>query len=115
LPVAIATGILIGMVLGAVNGALVAGLKLPSIVVTLAMMVILRESLGWIRGGEQVRNISESLQWFGLGQAVGEPLIVALAVTVWAAGLVAMRFFPAGRAVFATGADEEAARLAGIR
>lgn len=115
LAAAIVTAIAIGLVLGSVNGALVAGLRLPSIVVTLAMMVILRESLGWIRGGEQVRNVSESLQWFRLSQADGERLIVLLAGCVWFAALIVMRYFPAGRAVYATGSDEEAARLAGIR
>ena len=65
----IAAGIAAGAVFGAVNGALVAGLKLPSIVVTLATMVILRESLGWIRGGEQVRNLSEQLRVVSRGAA----------------------------------------------
>jgi rhamnose transport system permease protein len=115
LPLVIAAGIAVGIVIGAVNGAIVAGLKLPSIVVTLATMVILRESLGWIRGGEQVRNLSERFQWFRAGQADGERLIVALAAAVWFLFLLAMRYLPAARAVYATGSDEEAARLAGIR
>jgi rhamnose transport system permease protein len=115
LPLVVAAGIAVGAAIGAVNGALVAALKLPSIVVTLATMVILRESLGWIRGGEQVRNLSEQLEWFRAGQQAGEWLIVAVAAAVWLAGLVALRYLPAGRAVYATGSDEEAARLAGIR
>ena len=40
--------------MGPVNGALVAGLRLPSIVVTLATMVIWREALRWLRQGEFV-------------------------------------------------------------
>jgi rhamnose transport system permease protein len=114
-PLVIAAGIAVGAATGAVNGALVAVLKLPSIVVTLATMVILRESLGWIRGGEQVRNLSEKLEWFRAGQQAGEWLIVGIAAAVWLVGVVAMRYLPAGRAVYATGSDEEAARLAGIR
>ncbi len=115
LPLVIAAGIALGAAFGAVNGVLVAALKLPSIVVTLATMVILRESLGWIRGGEQVRNLSEQLEWFRAGQHAGEWLIVGIAAAVWLAGLIAMRYLPAGRAVYATGSEEEAARLAGIR
>src|SRR3954462_9443384 len=45
-----------GAVMGAANGALVAGLGLPSIVVTLATLVIGRESLRWVREGEFVRD-----------------------------------------------------------
>src|SRR5205823_5886644 len=44
--------VLLGGLLGSLNGALVAGLGLPSIVVTLATMVILREGLRWWREGE---------------------------------------------------------------
>ena len=39
--------ILTGILLGAINGVLVAGLRLPSIVVTLATMVAWREGLRW--------------------------------------------------------------------
>ena len=55
-----------GAALGAINGSLVAGLGLPSIVVTLATMVILRETLRWWREGEFVRNLPPDFQWFGL-------------------------------------------------
>src|ERR1051325_4743917 len=44
-PAVLVGSILIGSFLGAFNGVLVAGLRLPSIVVTLATMVILREGL----------------------------------------------------------------------
>ncbi len=105
----------VGMALGALNGALVAGLKLPSIVVTLATMVILRESLGWIRSGEAVRNLSDQFQWFGLSQIDGQRSIVAIAAVATIVFGVGLRFLPAGRAIYATGSDEEAARLAGIQ
>ena len=60
-----------GRALGAVNGLLVAGLGLPSIVVTLATLVILRESLRCVREGEFVRDLPPGFQWFGLGQDAG--------------------------------------------
>src|SRR5438477_8805795 len=59
--------LLLGGFLGAINGVLIAALRLPSIVVTLAMMVILREGLNLFRLGEFV-NLPDSVQWFGLGQ-----------------------------------------------
>ena len=73
--VALAT-LLAGAVMGAVNGVLVAGLGLPSIVVTLATLVILRESLRYVREGEFVRDLPPGFQWFGLGQATGQWLVV---------------------------------------
>jgi rhamnose transport system permease protein len=107
--------LLAGAGLGAVNGLLVAGLGLPSIVVTLAMLVILRESLRWAREGEFVRNLPAGFQWFGVGQTVGQWLVVGLSLAVFVAFAWAARNLAAGRAVYATGSDPEAARLAGIR
>ncbi len=74
-----------GSGLGAINGALVARLGLPSIVVTLATLVIGRESLRYMREGEFVRNLPPGFQWFGAGQAAGQWLVVAIALLVFAA------------------------------
>jgi rhamnose transport system permease protein len=115
LPAAVAGTLLAGAGLGAVNGALVAGLRLPSIVVTLATLVIWRESLRWAREGEFVRDLPRNFQWFGAGQEAGQWLVVGAAVVVFAAFAWGLRHLAGGRAVYATGSDEEAARLAGIR
>jgi rhamnose transport system permease protein len=104
-----------GASLGAANGALVAGLGLPSIVVTLATLVIWRESLRYFREGEFVRDLPAGFQWFGLGQGPGQWMVVAVALLALAAFAWGLRNLAAGRAVYATGSDPEAARLAGIR
>ncbi len=107
--------LLAGAGMGGINGALVAGLGLPSIVVSLAMLVILRESLRWIREGESVRNLPAGFQWFGAGQTAGQWIVIGLAVVIVVAFAWALRNLSLGRAVYATGSDPEAARLAGIR
>jgi rhamnose transport system permease protein len=107
--------LLAGAGMGAINGAIVAGLGLPSIVVTLATLVILRESLRHLREGEFVRNLPPAFQWFGAGQATGQWLVVAIALAVFVAFAWGLRNLAMGRAVYATGSDPEAARLAGIR
>jgi rhamnose transport system permease protein len=105
----------LGGLLGAVNGLFVAGLGLPSIVVTLATMVVLREGLRWWGQGEFVRGLPADFQWFGFGQLAGQGVIVAVAVAVLLLAAFALRNLAGGRAVYATGSDPEAARLAGIR
>jgi rhamnose transport system permease protein len=107
--------ILAGSSLGAVNGVLVARLGLPSIVVTLATLVIGREALRYAREGEFVRNLPPGFQWFGTGQVIGEWLVVGLAFGVFFAFAWGLRHLAIGRAVYATGSDPEAARLAGIQ
>ena len=104
-----------GALLGACNGALVAGLGLPSIVVTLATMVTWREALRWWREGEFVKDLPDRFQWFGFGQASGQVTILFGATVVFAALAFAMRHLAAGRFVYAVGSDREAARLAGLR
>lgn len=104
----------LGALLGAINGGLVAGLRLPSIVVTLATMVTWREALRWQREGAFV-NLPDGLQWFGLGQTTGQWLLVGAAVALLVALALALRHLAAGRHFYAVGSDAEAARLAGLR
>jgi rhamnose transport system permease protein len=104
----------LGAVFGAFNGVLVAGLRLPSIVVTLATMVTLRQGLNLVRQGEFV-NLPEGIQWFGLGQTSGQLVLVISSVVILVLLALGMRHLAAGRFVYAVGTDAEAARLAGIR
>jgi len=104
-----------GAILGATNGALVAGMRLPSIVATLATMVTWREALRWITEGQAVQNLPESFLWLGLGRPAGQALIVISSLGLLGAFAWGLRSLAAGRAVYAVGSDAEAARLAGIR
>lgn len=114
LPVMVVGTIVAGGVLGALNGALVAGLGLPSIVVTLATMVSLEQGIRWVTGGEPVRN-APNFQWLGFEQSTGEILVLATAAVVFAMSAIGMRYLRAARSIVATGSDPEAARLAGIQ
>jgi rhamnose transport system permease protein len=115
MPLVAISGLVLGAGLGAVNGLLVAGLGLPSIVVTLATMVTLREGLRWYQQGEFVHNLTPGFQWFGLAQTGGQWLTIAVALAVWLVFSWASGYLAAGRAIYAVGSDLEAARLAGIR
>ncbi len=114
-PAAVAAAALaLGTALGALNGFLVAGLGLPSIVVTLATMVTWREGLRWWRQGAFV-NLPDGLQWLGLGQTTGQWTLIATALALLTLLALAARHLAAGRHLYAVGSDAEAARLAGIR
>lgn len=105
---------LIGCAMGAINAGLVARLGIPSIVVTLATMAILRDALRWSTGGAWIQNLPADFQWFGLSQTAGESSILLIAAILFAIFGWALRNLAAGRAVYATGSDPEAARLSGI-
>jgi rhamnose transport system permease protein len=104
----------LGAFCGACNGLLITGLGLPSIVVTLATMVTLRQGLNLVRQGKFV-DLPEGVQWFGLAQSNGQWLLVAAALALLVGLALALRHLVAGRLVYAVGSDAEAARLAGIR
>ena len=114
MPLVLMGVVMIGTVMGAVNGALIGLLRLPSIIVTLAMMVAWRDALRWTTGGEWVQNLPANFQWLGLGQRGGQWLIVIFALAVLAFFAWTSRHVAAGRTVYAVGSDAEAARLAGI-
>lgn len=109
-----AVTVLIGGALGAINGALVAGLRLPSIVVTLATMVILREGLRWQQQGAFI-NLPDTWQWLGLGQRSGQMALIGIAVALLIVLAWATKNFAGGRFLYAVGSNAEAARLAGLR
>jgi rhamnose transport system permease protein len=112
----VAVGVLVaGALLGALNGVFVAGLGLPSIVVTLATMVMLREALRWATEGVWVQDLPAGFQWMGLEQDAGRRLLMAMALVVFVAFAWGLRHLAAGRTVYAVGSDAEATRLAGIR
>ncbi|MBI3881717.1 MAG: ABC transporter permease [Verrucomicrobia bacterium] len=104
----------LGAAMGAINGALIAGLRLPSIVVTLATMVTWREALRWQQQGAFV-NLPDGVQWFGLSQLAGQWALIAVALSLLVALAFATKHLAAGRFIYAVGSDAEAARLAGIR
>ena len=106
--------LVIGAVLGAVGGFFVARLKMPSIVVTLALMVAWRDGLRWLTEGTWVQDLPKDFQWFGFGQTVGQAIIFTTALVVLVAFGWALQNLSMGRSLYAVGSDAEAARLAGI-
>jgi rhamnose transport system permease protein len=105
----------VGAIFGLLNGWLVAYAGIPSIVATLATMVAGRDGLRWMTQGAWVQDLPPSFQWLGLSQAsypfVAGGLSLALVLALgWG-----LRNLLAGRAVYATGSNRDAARLAGFR
>lgn len=115
LPLLFLSVLLIGALMGALNGVLVGFLKLPSIIVTLAMLVAWRDGLRWTTEGAWVQNLPANFQWLGFGQTGGEIFIVLTALALFLLFSWGLKNLGVGRAVYAVGSDAEAARLAGIK
>jgi ABC-type xylose transport system permease subunit len=105
--------VLAGMAATGVMGLLVAYLNVPSIVVTLGMLSILKGGLIMVTGGAWIGNLPQ-----GYALAQMEPLGIAMPIwfmVVLTAGAAWwMRSSGLGRAIYAVGGNAEAARLFGI-
>ncbi|HEY1241779.1 MAG TPA: ABC transporter permease [Bryobacteraceae bacterium] len=114
MPIAGAAACLTGALFGALNGGLVAYLRVPSIVVTLAAMVALRDGLRWATQGAWIEDLPAGFQWLGLSQRSFPVATLLIALVLAVAAVWGLRNLAAGRAVYATGSNKEGARLAGI-
>jgi ribose/xylose/arabinose/galactoside ABC-type transport system permease subunit len=115
-PVAILLVVLSGAACGVVTGAFVAYLKLPSFVMSLAMMAIARGLSLIISAGRPIPlgDGGDSLAAFGSGFLFGLPEPVILMFAVFLLGGVVLNFTRFGRLITAIGSNEEAVRLSGI-
>jgi rhamnose transport system permease protein len=77
-------------------------------------MVALRDGLRWATEGAWVEDLPRSFQWFGLTLGGSETITVSVAALIFGVLAWGLRNLAAGRAVYAAGSNEEAARLAGI-
>ena len=106
----------IGAGFGAINGAIVTLARVPSLVVTLGTLYIIRGIDGAWAGGNQV-NASMLPQRFnkiGYGTVAGVPYLAIIAIVAVVIATYAMRSFRTARDFYAIGSDPDAARLAGI-
>ncbi|MBI3962506.1 MAG: ABC transporter permease [Deinococcus sp.] len=108
------SSLVMGTLLGALNGTLVAYARIPSIIVTLGTLTILRGAVIWWTGGFWVQPLPPEWKFLGTTRLLGQPLPIwiALAVLIAASYLVANT--PFGRQIYAVGSNARAARLAGI-
>jgi ribose transport system permease protein len=116
----IAATVLAGALVGAVNGSLIAGLRMMPFIVTLGMMGVARGAAKWL-GDNQTVNYDEHA---AINKIMASeepykffPLPIGVWVTIGLAVIVAilLRQTVFGRYVFAIGSNEATARLCGIR
>jgi rhamnose transport system permease protein len=116
IPVVFLAGLGIGLACGVVNGILVAGGRVPSLVVTLATLYIVRGVDILIVGGKEVVEASLPGAFLQIPKATvaGIPDLAIVIAAVIGVGAYYLRTFRPGRDLYAIGSSPEAARLAGI-
>lgn len=109
--------LVLGAVLGAVNGFFVTVLKLPSLAVTIGTLALYRGLAFVVLGDAAVAGFPRDYTSWITGTIGGGPipnLLIPLIMLAVIFGVV-LHATPVGRAVFAAGASEQAARFAGVR
>lgn len=107
--------LLAGVALGALHAGLIAVLRAPALLVTLATLGIVREGLRLHFGGTWILDLPGDFPWFGLGQERGGTLCLAAgaALALLFAGILAVT--RTGRSWLAVGGDPHVAGLLGVR
>ncbi|WP_345568046.1 ABC transporter permease [Streptomyces plumbiresistens] len=112
---AILVTLVVGALIGAFNGYLTGFLGLDSFIATLGTLALLQGTASLVTNGEYVGPFPGSFTSITGHSILGLPIVavymIVLAVLVW----YALEHTPAGRRCAATGANPDAARLAGIQ
>lgn len=108
--VPLAAGILVMML----QGVVIAYLRIPSIVVTLGMLSILKGGLISVTGGRWITDLPENFHLADIELFGFLPIPVLIMATATTLAALWMRYSVRGRAIYATGGNAEAARLCGV-
>jgi ribose transport system permease protein len=114
-PLAVVLTILMGAVVGGVNALLAGVFKIDSFIATLGMGSILLACAAWLSKSSQILNLPNGFASFSTDKILGVTttvyIMLGVAIIVW----YVLEKTPLGRRVYATGGNEAAARLAGVR
>jgi ribose/xylose/arabinose/galactoside ABC-type transport system permease subunit len=113
--VPIVISLLVGAACGAFNGICTTLLKIPSLIVTLAMLSITRGLVLIYTRAQATYGFPQSFLVIGQGQLFGIPFPVYLTVILAALGIFVLKMTPFGRSIYAIGNNQVAAKITGIR
>jgi rhamnose transport system permease protein len=112
----VVSSLAVGLIAGAINAVLIAGVGIPPIVVTLGTMSIYRGAVFLVSGGAWVNahEFGRGYLDFPTARSLGLTHIVWIAIAVIVAGHVVLHHTRTGRALYALGGNRAAARYVGI-
>jgi ribose transport system permease protein len=114
---AIIIGVMAGVAMGALNGAIITKGRVAPFIATLATMTIFRGATLVYTEGRPITGFSDDIlfQMMGRGYFLGIPVPVVFMLVIYAALYFVLKKTTFGRHTYAIGGNEEASRLSGIR
>jgi len=113
--ITILVALLMGGILGAINGSLIAYFKIPAFIATLGMFTAARGAALMVSGGRPVSNVNPSISFFGSRLFGIIPVPVVIYATVIIIIGIMMKFTSFGKSVYAIGGNIDAAKVSGIK
>jgi ribose transport system permease protein len=114
-PFAMPIGLGVGLAIGLFNGIGVAYLRVPSMIFTLGVNVMLRGFMVMLTGGFSPSSVpSDAMLWLAKGDVLGIPNPVIVWILVSLAVSFMLRRTPLGRYIYAIGNREAAVYLSGV-
>jgi ribose transport system permease protein len=114
MPLAMLIAVGVGLALGLMNGLLVAYVRIPSFIVTLAGLSMFRGVAFMFNNGSPVFQVSPWLEPLFYGTVLHVPLPLFYVVGAYAVVFWFLRWTALGRSIYAVGGNANAARLSGI-
>lgn len=111
----IPAAIAVGLACGALNGAIIALLRLPPFIVTLGSLTAIRGVARLIGGDTTVFNPDLSFDFIGNGSFLGIPWLAIIAFATILVSWFVLKRTVLGTWIYAVGGNLEAARLTGIK
>ena len=115
IPLAILASVVVGALIGSVNGSIIACLNIPPFIATLASMYLCRGLTLVITQASPIVLTNDAFKWIGTGSLLGLPVPVYIFLVAAAAGQFILSYPATGRFILAVGSNQEAARLSGIK
>jgi ribose transport system permease protein len=112
---AIALTLLVGAIVGLLNGLLIVKVKIDSFIATLGVSSILLALIAWVSSSQQILGLGEGFQNIGTTEILDVTIPVYLMLLVGLVVWYVLERTPVGRRIYATGGNIEAARLAGVK
>ena len=110
----VATALMIGVVVGALNATCINYLKIPPMITTLAMMISIRGGVYLITGGMPIYGIPEAFKVLGQGSIGSLPISTLIMIVIFVFGYVLLTRTTFGRRIYGIGGNVETARLSGV-
>ncbi|HWK66293.1 MAG TPA: ABC transporter permease [Rhizobiaceae bacterium] len=114
-PVSLLIAVVVGALIGALNGVLVVKLHMSAFIITLASYIWVRGLVLAVSGGRSAQDLAPAIRWFGIQRLFGLPLTAWIAIVSFVVFSFILSKTPFGRHLIMIGGNQTATFRAGIR